>query len=439
MAKKKSNPVKPQKGVSEMGYRDDSPYRDAPQLTINTPTGYINMDGVSKALYANGEFLPPNSGLHYMGTDKVIETPVEHKFGGKVKNIPTWDYPSKGTPIYRDTTEIPPNQYQNGEILVADKELQDAHKQNVENWQGIDEYTPEGRKMVAEGFDFVGYPKIAEEVRQGQGKDKVPAWSAVTASKLRSKYLGAETKADAEMFGILNSSRHSDYINAAFETNRNPLYKYNAYKAAKIDSTPQVGETYFFGREETEGWGFEDFQNTRDKYSSHADVVIKKGKDKKGEYVILGGGNNVDNTYSNKKVYTKDLKNTYAGKLVLNLDNKIVAERTQKRYEAIEDSKTDIDPLYIYTDKVPAHQKAIKKLGTASVYKLAELPNMIRFNILEKITLGKSTPKEAKDEIKIALEDKNAYLEKLLAPRKSANQPVSFGGPSAFAQSKFRR
>jgi len=40
------------------------------------------------------------------------------KYGGAMApNIPTWDYPSKGTPIYRDTTDAPPKTYTGGGSL----------------------------------------------------------------------------------------------------------------------------------------------------------------------------------------------------------------------------------------------------------------------------------------------------------------------------------
>jgi len=38
---------------------------------------------------------------------------------GGVPNIPTWNYPSSGTPIYRDTAEIPPNNLKSGGYIVT--------------------------------------------------------------------------------------------------------------------------------------------------------------------------------------------------------------------------------------------------------------------------------------------------------------------------------
>ena len=59
--------------ISEMGYRDDSPYRGRKQITINTPTGLIDMSQTGIPLMANGRYLPPYSGMHQFNTNKVVE------------------------------------------------------------------------------------------------------------------------------------------------------------------------------------------------------------------------------------------------------------------------------------------------------------------------------------------------------------------------------
>jgi len=62
--------------VSKMGYRDDSPFNKRPYIDINTPTGVIDMTHTSMPLYANGVYLPPNSGMHQFDTTTVREVPV---------------------------------------------------------------------------------------------------------------------------------------------------------------------------------------------------------------------------------------------------------------------------------------------------------------------------------------------------------------------------
>ena len=60
--------------VSKMGYRDDSPFNKRRSITINTPDGSIDMSNTGQPLLANGEYLPPYSGIHQFDTNEVIET-----------------------------------------------------------------------------------------------------------------------------------------------------------------------------------------------------------------------------------------------------------------------------------------------------------------------------------------------------------------------------
>jgi hypothetical protein len=69
--------------ISKMGYRDDSPFRDNPYNDIYTPNGIIDMSQTGIPLFANGQYLPPYSGMHDMGTENVREIPVAKKGGQK--------------------------------------------------------------------------------------------------------------------------------------------------------------------------------------------------------------------------------------------------------------------------------------------------------------------------------------------------------------------
>jgi len=80
---------------------------------------YIKMDFKSNKAYkawlayghASGEFAktPGHQSVSIGGKPKA----VKHANGG-VPNIPTWNYPSSGTPIFRNTSEIPANTFGNG-------------------------------------------------------------------------------------------------------------------------------------------------------------------------------------------------------------------------------------------------------------------------------------------------------------------------------------
>lgn len=67
--------------ISQMGYRDDSPYRNRESIEIDTPTGQIDMSNTGIPLMANGRYLAPYSGMHQFNTNKVTETPVKRNGG----------------------------------------------------------------------------------------------------------------------------------------------------------------------------------------------------------------------------------------------------------------------------------------------------------------------------------------------------------------------
>lgn len=71
---------------SKMGYRDDSPYNQNAYNDIHTPNGMIDMSQTGIPLFANGQYLPPYSGMHYLGSPIVREIPANQfpivRYGG---------------------------------------------------------------------------------------------------------------------------------------------------------------------------------------------------------------------------------------------------------------------------------------------------------------------------------------------------------------------
>jgi LysM repeat protein len=65
-----------QDGVSELGYSDGSPYRNAPYLDMDTPSGRIDMSNTGIDIMANNRLLPAYSGMHQFDTDVVRERPA---------------------------------------------------------------------------------------------------------------------------------------------------------------------------------------------------------------------------------------------------------------------------------------------------------------------------------------------------------------------------
>jgi hypothetical protein len=83
-----------------MGYRDDSPYRDNPFINIYSEDGTIDMSNTGIPLLANGNYLPPYSGQHYMGTNVIKEVPAYNLDPGFAVNS------GKGTGIAWPTSRI---------------------------------------------------------------------------------------------------------------------------------------------------------------------------------------------------------------------------------------------------------------------------------------------------------------------------------------------
>jgi hypothetical protein len=80
--------------VSRLGYKSNSPYRNNPQLLINSPKGVITMNGVNKPLIVKDlqnndtRLLQPNSGNHFFKGTKMLETPYNNDTKDKMsKNM----------------------------------------------------------------------------------------------------------------------------------------------------------------------------------------------------------------------------------------------------------------------------------------------------------------------------------------------------------------
>ena len=163
-----------------------------------------------------------------------------------------------------------------------------------DRWSNQNENTKKGKEIL-------------KEYNKNIGKTYNPndAWSAITISN-------AVISGDSE--GFRPTKSHSSYVTDAFKTNANPDYKYNKFIAQKPDGDYNVGDILVKGRQETANWSFDDFASHGKGYRSHGDIVVDKGSDDKGDYIILAGGN-LSNTYKNKKVYLNNMDKSYKVKL----------------------------------------------------------------------------------------------------------------------------
>ena len=74
--------------ISRQGYKDNSPYKNAEELIINSPSGKITMDGVGKSLMVESNtgqqtILPRNSGTHQLQGTQFKEKPIMQDGGNK--------------------------------------------------------------------------------------------------------------------------------------------------------------------------------------------------------------------------------------------------------------------------------------------------------------------------------------------------------------------
>ncbi len=178
--------------------------------------------------------------------------------------------------------------------------LQEWNNLQKQNWAGVKEWDPKGVEMLKE------YNK-----KMGVNYNPSEAWSAITISNAVMAGSGANNRDEIRAKGFNPSKGHSYYISDAFKTSKDPNYKYNKYKAEKLSGTYNIGDILVKGRKPKKGidtskWTYEDFAAHGPGYSSHTDIIVDKGTDDKGNYVIIAGGN-LSDTYKNNKIYVKDI------------------------------------------------------------------------------------------------------------------------------------
>lgn len=178
--------------------------------------------------------------------------------------------------------------------------LQEWNNLQKQNWSGVKEWDPKGVEMLK-----------AYNKKMGVNYNPTEAWSAITISNAVMAASGANSRDEIRAKGFNPSKGHSYYISDAFKTSKNPDYKYNKYKAEKLSGNYNIGDILVKGRKPKKGidtskWTYEDFASHGPGYSSHTDIIVDKGTDDKGEYVIIAGGN-VGDTYINNKIYVKDI------------------------------------------------------------------------------------------------------------------------------------
>jgi hypothetical protein len=133
---------------------------------------------------------------------------------------------------------------------------------------------------------------------QRDKEDYTIPWSAATVSNLVLALSGGDKE---RLKNFKPSESHSDYIMDAFKAKKNPNYQYNLYQAEKLNESDEegnvkhkkleIGDILFKGRTTSANWSFEDFEKRTKNYPSHTDMITGKGKDSKGYYYTVTGGN----------------------------------------------------------------------------------------------------------------------------------------------------
>lgn len=103
------------------------------------------------------------------------------KYGGAMApNIPTWDYPSKGTPIYRDTTDAPPRMFDNGG-KIKDNSTADATNNPtlLEKWKQRRNKAQMMNHVLAE---LQGYGELPEGYNDEDWANYVDAYEKAIAN-----------------------------------------------------------------------------------------------------------------------------------------------------------------------------------------------------------------------------------------------------------------
>ena len=175
------------KTKSEMGYRDDSPYRNEPFIDINTPNGLIDMSNTGRRLKAtdsegNTKILERYSGMHQFEPGIVREEPVdyeeieltdeqieEYRNGGYVvEELPTYQGDINGSEVDNDRPvsiqALPEFQIVGG---TEGEDFPYYNNLNAEQKKLLRDPSPIGRgirSQATHGYGLDGNPSFTESV-----------------------------------------------------------------------------------------------------------------------------------------------------------------------------------------------------------------------------------------------------------------------------------
>jgi hypothetical protein len=170
----------------------------------------------------------------------------------KASNIRTWNYPSKGTPIYRDTSEIPPvNNFRIGGYMGEDPPVKDysaipgVNKEKLAQWNSLGKEAPTNVQEAQLLAEAVGYnPQQAIIVaaqwalESGQGKKTggdynyfgIKSHNQSVRDRMKNAY-GIETSAAEEAATSEYEGGKKKSTKASFLNFQNPIEAFLGHKA----------------------------------------------------------------------------------------------------------------------------------------------------------------------------------------------------------------
>jgi len=148
--------------LSMMGYRDDSPYRERSSIDIHTPNGMIDMSqsmiDMSETgipLMANGQYLPPYSGIHNMGTPYVTEERIA-RYGGGLHQYAPGGTPGRPPVNLKKRFPTGPGRYSSSQGYIdADRVSKNSAWFNpeaaIEEYLGYPQQYGENASLISDG------------------------------------------------------------------------------------------------------------------------------------------------------------------------------------------------------------------------------------------------------------------------------------------------
>ena len=277
--KGKTNPYKHDVDYrSKMGYRDDSPYNQNAYNDIHTPNGMIDMSQTGIPLFANGQYLPEYSGMHYLGSPIVREIPANHfpiaRYGGSSDMYPFGGIHTK-TDTHMATGGWLDNYQDGGKIDMSKVKMNYFPKSNVEAQSRLDE------EKAWENAYYKQQDKDYQNEINAAVKKGIPRKQAEVVIK---KY-----KSEPQEQNTVVAHTPQSKISKALEVATNPVLAMKNYKGHRLpDNFSSNAEEDLFSPSSVSNLGYQ-FLSLPGKMAfatSSGDEAVKNVKDK--DYLMAG-------------------------------------------------------------------------------------------------------------------------------------------------------